>query len=1670
MNKTLTKLLFGAFALAFFSPGAKAQTQIFTNGSENGIAIYWRIPSIVRMNDGTLWAFTDKRYYAAEDLGNGADKPHKIDICGRKSTDNGTSWQNNAVVLQSNLNASGDKEYLYAFGDAATVVDRESGKVLMMTAAGQRGVGSSVAGRPFVNRSLFDATSWTTTNVSSQFYGPNNQYGTHLFVTSGRMIQSTIYKKNKYYRIYAGVCLFSKNASYVVYSDDFGETWNYLGGDKHVPIPDGDECKVEELPDGSILLQARRRAGGTGRYFNVFTFSDVAKGEGTWQASTATSGASNVDGQTYASQCNAELMLVPAKRTSDGKQTYVLLLSAPASDDRSKVSIYWKELPSAYTNPSNYISGWAKYACSTSFSAYTTMALDKTGNIALLAEGSGIWFQSLSLATITGDKYSYNPSATGTYHTTGEPIFEHGVGGVVKPTLSEGSGLYTGIEKKTITINVPENSTVYYTVDGTEPVVPTSTTGKTSAPRRDASSNSTKVYSDAIELGQGATTLKAVAVDANNNRSKTVTASYYVTATASDASNVTSASKTGTTVSIDNSSCIPLYSTDNVINLAEQAFSYLRHKEAHLQIITSNDPGLTSGSQHFSIINNNMTFSSGDSKYLQISNGKANGTDIQSICYISVEAPKGVRFLRYQIELTDDTPEGLALTRYQYDGNVLQPIDSISTTKTKVFDRTLSDGTNVLYFWMNANTTSKQHKITIKSFKVTYAVDATFDAQIPNANGSQIHTGFIDLGEVKSHHDQGGNPYMSFSNSGRSDLQNVNVLKSDGTTPESVTVDGDQYFLATSDGDYYVEAPAKFRIVGATVNLKRESILKDETINNTTAQTGGQIYFKGVNSENYMKINDNGTVDNTTVKSEAAVFTLAYNDANDENHYSLQLSNGKYLTMDADNITTTDQKVLWSYDGRGLKFYTPGKNYRYIGWNTDGNGKWDPRYRQDVVPEVHRKTNIPAGNFTANVYSGDNSSSTTKTLNADAATSTVELKDLNNDAVLINIVKDQSVSAALFNVKLQLIALNPEVATIEAAAMIDGEESGNTSVTSYNYVFNEGKTISVPVASTTAPSTSINMVFRNAKNEEQTLWYTTGSNANNPNVKSGYSNVYLVASTADAPDGLNITSSYPNTRMDVGQAGVNAINTTNIETLAKQTSGSGYLTDQDVSKEKAGYKDVVMTLATPNVDGKNKFYIYSMDKPTYQIMPPGLSPVVHSDFRFYTISVQPVAAETPDFEIVELYNSTLKSAPHKKDIKSIKGSDGNKVDTEHKYIGVKVKSKGKDAVTTVTGSLNADAIYSELTQYLTTKGYAFQYKEDETTKEEPLRGVLYVDMSGLTSVAITSSGIMNSFFDQTADNCLFFMPQGFAGTNMPNVISKQSDGSYQAFGDVTVYDQQPFFSPYAFTTGTYMAKYEREGTVAGENVKAKVRNMAAVLPFDIRLDAKGHPYLDGATSPITDITFSTINYSGNLPTAVTHKDNGETVELTYGMKANAVPDKAAANTPYYVSVESKSNPGFDFRVPGAYFAKTSDIVDDTETGGKKAQSTNLVSEATKDGTTWKAIGTYCGVAPEIAENRWYFSLDLFWKSSQLKKASEDYTTINVRPFRAYYETNAVTNASQAMVVFDDSEIVTTGIEDVDAAAKNNGKVYDLNGRYVGDSLENLAPGLYIQNGRKVVRQ
>lgn len=417
-----------AFAVAMLcSASAKAQTTVMR--TDDKADFLYRIPSIVRLHDGSLMAFADKRIgHGAQDLGYG----NPIDIIARRSSD-GIVWGKEETVLKSDAASDGDA---YAHADCASVVDRESGEIMVVNAAGHTGFFASSPIRVSRTVSGDGGRTWQTGNITSQVY-QDTALARHIFFSSGRMIQSATVKVGTHYRVYAGLDtrIEASNApkgnggSRVVYTDDFGLSWHYLGSMAAMPAEAGDECKVEELPNGNILLSCRV-ANGCGRIFNVFTYSDVKSGKGLWNE-PAYSGTDDVDGQTFGTSCNGELLLVPAKDTRSGQHVNVLLQSVPAANNRVNVSIYWKPLRSAadYDASSDFVNGWKRYGVSRSTSAYSTMTLTREGDVAFLYEehaknanaGYDIQFSRIPLAGITQGAYTFEPGSKGYFRTSAEP-------------------------------------------------------------------------------------------------------------------------------------------------------------------------------------------------------------------------------------------------------------------------------------------------------------------------------------------------------------------------------------------------------------------------------------------------------------------------------------------------------------------------------------------------------------------------------------------------------------------------------------------------------------------------------------------------------------------------------------------------------------------------------------------------------------------------------------------------------------------------------------------------------------------------------------------------------------------------------------------------------------------------------------------------------------------------------------------------------------------------------------------------------------------------------------------------------------------------------------------------------------------------------------------------
>ena len=430
----------------------------------------YRIPTIATASNNTVLAFSDYRP-CSNDIGYG-----EVDIMLRRSYDNGKTWSEAVCIADGQ--GGNSNVFNVGFGDAAVVADRESGKVLVMAVAGKQvfAYGSSTGHNSMAKIVSNDnGESWNDPeDVTSQFMIAGNSLFPEahtMFFGSGRMLQSRVYKAEgaDYYRIYGALLIkhpsstYTGNCNYVVYSDDFGATWKILGGsiDAGMCCNGGDEPKVEELPDGSIVLSSRKYYG---RYFNVFTYTDKATGAGAWGSVVASH--DQTGGISFGGNAtNGEIYKVKAIHNESGRICDVMLQSIPIGGGRSNVSVYFKEMSyaEAYT-PTTFAQNWTKgLEVSEMGSAYSTMILQADGNFGFFYEelpGDNyaycMVYVPLSLEELTNDAYSlYTVNSTigeykiGTFYASEAVQIPEGVKAYVateEPVMENGAGVITMTE------------------------------------------------------------------------------------------------------------------------------------------------------------------------------------------------------------------------------------------------------------------------------------------------------------------------------------------------------------------------------------------------------------------------------------------------------------------------------------------------------------------------------------------------------------------------------------------------------------------------------------------------------------------------------------------------------------------------------------------------------------------------------------------------------------------------------------------------------------------------------------------------------------------------------------------------------------------------------------------------------------------------------------------------------------------------------------------------------------------------------------------------------------------------------------------------------------------------------------------------------------------------
>ena len=389
--------------------------------------IPYRIPAIATAKNGNIIAVADYRHSRA-DIGMATNG--RIDIRARISKDNGKTWGEIFDIIQgkgaAGIDASNNDMYV-GFGDPVIVADRESDRVLLITCSGNvsfpNGTRNNHQGIAHFysedNGEHWSAPEDRSEHIYAQFDNTSHGPVRAMFVGSGKISQSQYIKVGDYYRIYCAVLVKNVNSThvnFVLYSDNFGESWTVLGGAEVSPIPSGgDEPKAEELPDGSVIISSRTSGG---RIYNIFSYTDSKKAEGSW-GTAQYSNANNNGTVAVNNSTNGEILFVPAKRTADDKKVYLAFQSVPLGSGRANVGIYYKELETLadFVSPQAIAADWdGRHQASYLSGAYSTMCLQHDNNIGFIYEedtygGNGgytIVYKNYSVEYLTDSAYVYD--------------------------------------------------------------------------------------------------------------------------------------------------------------------------------------------------------------------------------------------------------------------------------------------------------------------------------------------------------------------------------------------------------------------------------------------------------------------------------------------------------------------------------------------------------------------------------------------------------------------------------------------------------------------------------------------------------------------------------------------------------------------------------------------------------------------------------------------------------------------------------------------------------------------------------------------------------------------------------------------------------------------------------------------------------------------------------------------------------------------------------------------------------------------------------------------------------------------------------------------------------------------------------------------------------------
>lgn len=393
--------------------------------------------------------------------------------------------------------------------------------------------------------------------------------------------------------------------------------------------------------------------------------------------------------------------------------------------------------------------------------------------------------------------------------------------------------------------------------------------------------------------------------------------------------------------------------------------------------------------------------------------------------------------------------------------------------------------------------------------------------------------------------------------------------------------------------------------------------------------------------------------------------------------------------------------------------------------------------------------------------------------------------------------------------------------------------------------------------------------------------------------------------------------------------------------------------------------------------------------------------------------------------------------------------------------GVVTFAKGVEATYTVTAKFAGNDIYKDATatyelNVVDPNSVVFDATVDKGANSTGGKSDNFVKADQFTTTLYGSNAAFNA-----TDNVYHF----YASSHMEISVTKgiitkiKIEGNSQKYplGNLKLRPEQP---------GEITSSSDNEVIWEGSASSVRFSNNATkqARVSKITVTVKPHYTLD---ETIDNVIEAKENVYVTLKRTFFHDNAWNTLCLPFDVDANKVatafagaeireidPNKCTVNTIQFV-------PATEIKAGVPYIIKWNENVAEAKPFEETFEGVMLVAEP-KPVTINKNDIKFTGFYNKTTADNLGESVAAIGAENKLFKV----TSGEMKGFRAAFVLKSNTPASVIKLVIDG---IATGIEDlVIDGVKANGRVYNLNGQFVGNSLNGLQPGLYIQNGKKIV--